>query len=129
MQSLLRQIHAAVAWIFVASIIIQVWLAGMAIPQLGGSTASFATHIDFGYLMGVVALALLVTAFLTGLGRRRVLQSAGILGLYIVQTILPNIGVAAIEALHPVNAVLLFVAATVYARVVWRERAATPLVV
>jgi hypothetical protein len=125
-QSLMRQVHAAVAWIFVASILVQVWLAGMAIPQLGGGSGSFATHIDFGYLIGVVALALLLTAFPAGLGRRRTLQSAGIVGLYIVQTVLPNLGVAAVEALHPVNAVLLFVAAAMYARAVWRERAAGP---
>ena len=40
--------------------------------------------------------------------------------------LLPNIGVNAIEALHPVNAALMFVASLLYARAVWRERNATP---
>ena len=122
MQALFRQVHAAVAWLLVGSIIVQVWLAGAAIPQLGG-TGSFSTHRDVGYLIGVIALALVLTALPAGLGRRRILHSLGILGLYIVQSSLPYIGVNAIEALHPVNAAVMFVVALVYARAVWRERA------
>jgi hypothetical protein len=119
-----RQIHAVVAWLLVGAIIVQVWLAGAAIPQLGG-TGSFATHVDFGYAIGLVTLVLFLTALPTGLGRRRILQSLGIFGLFIVQSSLPFVGIGAIEALHPVNAVLMFIASLLYARAVWRERAAT----
>lgn len=122
MAPLMRQVHAWVAWLLVGSIVVQVWLAGIAIPQLGGD-GSFATHRDFGYLIGLVALVLLVTALPSGLGRRLILQSLGILGLYIVQSSLPYMGIAPIEALHPVNAVVMFVVSLVYARAVWRERA------
>jgi hypothetical protein len=119
----MRQLHAGVAWLLVGSIVVQVWLAGMAIPQLGGN-GSFVSHRDFGYLIGLIPLALLVTAALGGLGRRRILQSLGILGLYLVQSSLPYMGIAPIEALHPVNAVVMFVVSLAYARAVWRERAA-----
>ena len=125
MRPIFRQLHAAVAWVLVGSIVVQVWLAGLAIPQLGG-TGSFVTHRDFGYLIGVIALALVLTALPSGLGRRRILQSLGILGLYIVQSSLPYVGVAPIEALHPVNAAVMFVVSLVYARAVWRDRAAAP---
>ena len=124
MQSIMRQVHAGVAWLLVASIVVQVWLAGMAIPQLGGN-GSFATHRDVGYFIGLIALVLFLTALPSGLGRRRILQSLGILGLYIVQSSLPYMGMNAIEALHPVNAVVMFVVSLVYARAVWRERTAT----
>jgi hypothetical protein len=123
-QSLARQIHAWVAWLLVGSIVVQVWLAGTAIPQLGGN-GSFENHRNVGYGIGLVALLLVLSALPTGLGRRRILQTLGILGLYIVQSSLPYVGVTAIEALHPVNAVVMFVVALVYARAVWRERAAT----
>ena len=123
MQSIMRQVHAAVAWLLVGAIVVQVWLAGTAIPQLGGN-GSFATHRDVGYAIGVIALVLVLTALPAGLGRRRILQSLGILGLYIVQSSLPYMGANAIEALHPVNAVVMFVVSLVYARAVWRERAA-----
>ena len=122
MQSIMRQVHAGVAWLLVASIVVQVWLAGLAIPQLGGN-GSFATHRDVGYAIGLVTLVLFVTALLSGLGRQRILQSLGILGLYIVQSSLPYMGVAPIEALHPVNAAVMFLVSLVYARAVWRERA------
>jgi hypothetical protein len=121
-QSIARQVHAAIAWLLVGSIVVQVWLAGMAIPQLGGN-GSFETHRTFGYLIGLITLVLLLTALPTGLGRRRILQSAGIFGLYIIQSSLPYMGVAPVEALHPVNAVVMFVVSLVYARAVWRERA------
>jgi hypothetical protein len=121
MAPLIRQIHAGVAWLLVASIVVQVWLAGAAIPQLGGD-GSYDTHRNVGYLIGLITLVLFVTALPTGLGRRRILQSLGIFGLYLVQSTLPYVGVGAIEALHPVNAVVMFVVSLVYARAVWRER-------
>ena len=124
MQSVMRQVHAAVAWLLVGAIVVQVWLAGMGIPQLAGSGASFETHRNVGYLIGLVTLALLLTSLPTGLGRRRILQTLGIFGLYIVQSSLPYVGIGAIEALHPVNAVVMFVVSLLYARAVWRDRAA-----
>jgi hypothetical protein len=121
MRSIFRQIHAAVAWLLVGSILVQVWLAGSAIPQLGGN-GNFEMHRNVGYTIGLITLVLFLTALPTGLGRRRILQSLGILGLYIVQSSLPYMGLNAIEALHPVNAILMFVVSLVYARAVWRER-------
>ncbi|HUQ43676.1 MAG TPA: DUF6220 domain-containing protein [Candidatus Limnocylindria bacterium] len=130
MQQLFRQAHAAVAWLLVGSIVVQVWLAGSAIPQLGGN-GSFATHRDFGYLIGLITLVLFVTSLPTGLGRRRILQSLGIFGLYIVQSSLPYMDpeLSAVAALHPVNAVLMFAVSALYARAVWRERGMAPVAV
>jgi len=121
MTQVARQIHALVAWLLVASILVQVWLAGAAIPQLGGN-GNFETHRNVGYGIGLITLALFLTALPSGLGRRRILQSLGILGLYIVQSSLPYMGANAIEALHPVNAIVMFVVSLLYARAVWRER-------
>ncbi|TMB74727.1 MAG: hypothetical protein E6J52_10510 [Chloroflexi bacterium] len=120
---MLRQVHAWVAWGFVAAIVIQVFLAGLAIPQLGGN-GNFGTHQGFGYLIGLIALALVVTAVVARIGRRRILQSVGLLVLYVVQTILPNLdpGLSVGAALHPVGALLLFALGTWYAWTVWRER-------
>ena len=121
MRQVARQVHAGVAWFLVGSIVVQVWLAGIAIPQLGGNS-NFENHRNLGYLIGLMSLVLVLTALPTGLGRRRILQSLGILGLYVVQSSLPYMGLNAIEALHPVNAVVMFLVALVYARAVWNER-------
>lgn len=125
MNPMLRQVHAWLAWAFVAAIVVQVFLAGLAIPQLGGN-GSFETHAGFGYAIGLVALALVIAAVAARAGQRRILQALGLLGLYIVQTILPNLdpGLSFAAALHPLNAMVLFVLSIWYARQVWRERGA-----
>ncbi len=125
MKSVLRQVHAWVAWVVVGAIVVQVLLAGLSIAQLGGS-GSFVTHVDVGRIFGIVFLLLVVTALLAGAGRRRVLQAAGLLGLFVVQSFLPYmdeaLGLPIVAALHPVNALVMFGLAVLYARAVWRER-------
>ena len=124
MNQTLRQVHAWVAWAFVATIVIQVFLAGLAIPQLGGN-GNFGSHQGFGYSIGFVALALALSAVAARAGRRRILQSLGLLVVYVIQTVLPNLdpGLSIAAALHPVGALILFGLGTWYARQVWRERA------
>jgi hypothetical protein len=123
MQSVMRQIHAAVAWLLVAGIVVQFWLAGRAIVQLGGN-GSFGTHQGVGLLVGLITLVLFLTSLPTGLGRRRILQSLGFVGLFVVQSSLAYMdpGLPAVAALHPVNGLLMFVLSLLYARAVWRER-------
>lgn len=120
---MLRQIHPWVAWAIVGLIVVQVFLAGLAIRELGGS-GSFATHRDVGYALGLAFLILVVTSL--GSGGRRIRQSAGLLVLYVVQSVLPNLdpGLSFAAALHPVNAAVMFALSTWYARTVWRERTA-----
>ena len=118
----LLRVHAAAAAIFVVAILVQVFLAGLAIANLGGS-GTFSTHIEFGYTwMGLAALALLVTVFLARRPRRDVGIVVAIIVLYVVQTVLPAFksSLPAIAALHPVNALVLFVVALWYARRLWQ---------
>lgn len=120
----LRTVHGVVAWAVVAAIVVQVFLAGLSVAQLGG-TGSFVTHVDVGRIFGIVFLVLLVTAAIAGTGRRRIGQAAGLLGLFVVQSFLPyadDAGLPAAAALHPVNALVMFVLAIWYARTVWSER-------
>lgn len=48
MQSIARSVHLAVAWLLVAGLLVQVFLAGLRVFR---GPASFATHRDFGYLL------------------------------------------------------------------------------
>lgn len=124
MGSALRQLHAIAAWVFVGTIVVQVFLAGAAIANLGGS-GNFATHIDFGYTaVGLASLAVLLTAAAARLPRRETGITLGLLVLYIIQTALPafRTSVPMAAALHPVNAMLLFGLAVWYAFRAWRGR-------
>ncbi|HXI79830.1 MAG TPA: DUF6220 domain-containing protein [Verrucomicrobiae bacterium] len=115
---LLLRLHAAAAVIFVAAIIIQVFLAGAAIANLGGS-GNFESHIEFGYTwVGLASLALVLTALAARRPRRDVAIVIGVLVLYIVQTLLPGARASLpwVAALHPVNALFLFAIAIWYAR-------------
>ncbi len=114
----LRRLHQVAALVFAAAIVIQVFLAGAAIANLGGS-GDFAMHREFGYTaIGLAWLALL----LTGIAARRPRTDIGftilLLLLYIVQTMLPDLRSSAplLAALHPVNALFLFGLAAWYAR-------------
>jgi hypothetical protein len=118
----LARIHAVAAVVFVAAIIVQVFLAGLAIANLGGS-GDFSTHIEFGYTwVGLASLAVLVTAIAARRPRREIGITFAMLLLYIVQTMLPaaRASLPWVAASHPVNALLLFGLAVWYARRAWR---------
>ena len=121
-----RRLHAWAAILWVVAIIVQVFLAGQAIGNLGGS-GDFATHQGFGYTMGIVQLIALILAFPARMSSRDKAISGGLLLLYIVQTILPPLRSTApiIAALHPLNAMVLFTLSIWYARHAWRVAAAT----
>lgn len=118
----LERVHAAAAALFVVAIVVQVFLAGAALANLGGS-GNFATHIEFGYTGIFIAwLILLVTAIAARRPRSEIGVTLILLAIYIVQTILPSFKSSApwVAALHPVNALFLFALAAWYARRAWR---------
>ena len=119
---LLVRLHVVSAVILVVAIVVQVFLAGAAIANLGGS-GDFTTHREFGYTwVGLASLAVVLTALAARRPRFDVGIAVGLLLLYIVQTMLPNAraSVPWVAALHPVNALFLFAAAVWYARRMWR---------
>ncbi len=103
-----RRLHPWLAWLFVVAVLVQVFLAGLAIF---GATSGFALHIEFGYtVIGLLTLGVLLTAVAGGLPRREIGLSLLLLVLYVVQTALPAARASApvLAALHPVNAIVLF---------------------
>jgi Family of unknown function (DUF6220) len=113
-----RRIHAGLAWLFVAAVLVQVFLAGLGIFD---KTFGFDAHIEFGYTaIGLIALAVLLAAIFARLPGREIGWSLLLLVLYVVQTILPSLRSDApfLAALHPVNAIVLFALAGIIA---WRS--------
>jgi hypothetical protein len=102
---LARNALAALAWLFIALLTIQVFLAGVGLFGAG----RMSTHVDFGYTISGVPLLLLIAATV-GRAGRLIGMSAVLLVLAFVQTSLPYFrdDLPFIAALHPVNALALF---------------------
>jgi uncharacterized protein DUF6220 len=102
-----RLVYAGLAWLFVAAIVFQVFLIGLA---LFDEPSYRQTHAGVGFLIFFVVLALLIAALVARPGRRDVGLVALLVVLYVVQVSLPGFRTdyPAIAALHPVNALLMF---------------------
>jgi uncharacterized protein DUF6220 len=111
----LRYAHLVFAWLFLASLVYQVYLIGL---HLFAGTSTQA-HIEFGYSWpGLLALLVLISAIAGRLPGRTIGWSAALFVDYIVQTFLPGLRESSpgFAALHPVNALLLFWIAIVVIR-------------
>ena len=100
--------YAAFAWIFVVTLVIQVFLIGLA---LFDDESFRETHRQFGFTaVGLSSLLLLIFGLLARPGRREVGLLVGVFVLYIIQTSLPGLqeSYPVVAALHPVLALGLF---------------------
>jgi Family of unknown function (DUF6220) len=117
-----RIAHLAAAWLFVGGVIVQVFLAGLALFAEGG----FANHVAFGYsAFWIVAILIPILAIGARLPTGDIGLSILLLALFIPQCLLPPLarsgGPGIIAALHPVNALLLFALAIVIGQRAWRR--------
>lgn len=123
MRSIARTVHLALAWLLVAGLIVQVFLAGLGVFK---GPASFETHRGWGYMLELLPLFLLIVGLVARLGRRPALLAAGIFGLFILQSVFVALRESSpeIAALHPVNGFLITFLAIVLARDAWLARGA-----
>ena len=110
----IRYISAFVAVGFVLGIAAQVFLAGMFLFADGLR----ATHVDFGYALTLVPVAIVALALAARAGRRTIGLSVALLLVAWLQPTLVYFrsDVPIIAALHPVNALVLFGMGVVVAR-------------
>ena len=101
---LARSAFPVLAWGFLGLLAIQVFLAGVGLFGAG----TIAGHRDFGYLLSLLPVILLVTAAIARAGRL-VWVTGALLVLSFVQTLLPLLkaDLPYVAALHPVNALVL----------------------
>jgi hypothetical protein len=113
--SSVRFAFAAVAWLFLACVVVQFFLAGLGVFA---GAENFEVHRQFGYLFGWLPVIMLVLAAVARLGRRWIGLSALLFFLFIMQSVFVVLrdSLPAIAALHPVNAVAIFFIAQHVAR-------------
>jgi hypothetical protein len=117
----------ALPWVsgfFVACALLQVFLAGLGVFD---NPASFLTHRDFGYTIGMLTLVILVLAIVGREPRRVIGLSALLLAQFALQSIfiLQRGSLNAVAALHPVNGFLIILVAVAITRYAWIESRAT----
>jgi hypothetical protein len=126
-QRAVRVAFALVAWLFVIAIVYQVFLAGVGLFVPGVDTFSY--HRDFGWLLQLGPLPLLLLAWAAGAGRSTVWLGAALVVLVPLQPLLAwaRLDLPFLAALHPVNAVAIFwLAATITRRATARARQPIP---
>ena len=102
-----RYAYLGLAWLFLAGVVLQVFFIGLA---LFVGSENFALHRDFGYILQLVPLLVLVAALLARAGRTRILHAVSLLAVFIVFPTLPLFreSVPVIAAFHPIGALLGF---------------------
>jgi hypothetical protein len=108
-----RYLYALLASVFVAGVVAQVFFAGM-----GAFGADWSWHASFVHLLELLPLLMVPVAFVGRLPWGLRLMPLGLLILIGAQYAFANSAVPA-AALHPVNALLIFLVGLFVARRAW----------
>ncbi|MDR9852220.1 DUF6220 domain-containing protein [Paenibacillus sp. VCA1] len=103
----MRLAYKAMVWLFAIGIMIQIFLAGLA---LFWNSAQWASHIGFSRVLIILPVLIFAFSFIAKLPRSLCLHSAGLIALVVLIAVcakLPS-GVGYLSALHPVLAIMLF---------------------
>jgi hypothetical protein len=102
-----RFAYVGLAWLFLAGVVLQVFFIGLA---LFVGSENFALHRDFGYILQLFPILVLVAALLARAGRTRILQTVSLVAVIIVFPTLPALrdSLPVLAAFHPIGALLGF---------------------
>ncbi|TMV44808.1 hypothetical protein FE783_31215 [Paenibacillus mesophilus] len=105
-----RIVFKLLAWIFAACILIQVFLAGLALFQ---NPDQWASHTGFSRFLIIPPILMLVTSFIARLPGSFRLSSAGLIGMLILMAVTAKLSteMGYLSALHPVIALMMFMGA------------------
>ena len=122
-----RYAYTAVAWLFVIGILTQVFLVGL---SLLGRQPSWQIHMGLGHTLGILALLLVVLAYVGALPhpfKRLTWLTFAIYILLADVVIFLRQSAPVVAALHPVLAVTLFALTSSLAIRAWRFVRALPV--
>lgn len=124
MRPIARTVYVVLTWVFVVGLLVQVFLAGRGVFD---NPLLFDTHRDFGFLLEIVPILLLVVGLIAGVGRRLSAFAIVAFLLFLLQSVLvvARESSPTIAALHPVNGFLILLIAIEIAREARHLRTAT----
>lgn len=102
-----RYLFLGLVWVYLAAIVWQTFLAGIALFSPG---SDFETHRSIGYLLHLVPALLVVVAVVGRVGSRLIWWTVALLVVQGVQPLLPMLrgDLPWAAALHPVLALVIF---------------------
>lgn len=103
-----RYAYVALAWIFLAALVVQVFLAGLG--MFSTDPRDISLHVDLGWILHLAPILVLVAAAVGRVGRATLLWVGALLVSVLVQPFLALADDTSVvlAALHPVNALLMF---------------------
>jgi hypothetical protein len=115
---LARRLHLIVAVLFVAGVVVQVFLAGMGVFD---SPADFDTHRNWGYMLEILPILMLVLSAIGRLGRRQAIFAVVLFLMFLLQSVLVAMRVdyPVVAALHPLNGFAILLLGVIAARHAW----------
>jgi len=110
-----RFAFVALAFAFAAGIVLQVFFIGLG---LFVGSENLGLHRDFGWILHLAPLLILVAAAAAGAGRTRILQAVALVVVVWIVPILAAVrtDLPLVAAFHPVGALLAFALSLVVAR-------------
>jgi mercuric ion transport protein len=120
-RSAARAAFPFVAGLFAVCAIIQVFLAGLGVFD---DASAFVTHRDFGYMISLLPIVLVVLALVGGMPRRYAGLSALLFVLFLLQSVFVQMrdSMPAVAALHPLNGFLILALGILLAWQSWQAR-------
>jgi mercuric ion transport protein len=120
-RSTVHTVLIAVAALFAACCVLQIFLAGLGVFERG---SAFITHRDFGYLFGILTLAIPILAVIDRSPRRQIAIAIALIVLFALQSVFVAMRTDApvVAALHPLNGFLITMLAIEFTRYAWVTR-------
>jgi FlaA1/EpsC-like NDP-sugar epimerase len=114
-RSYARAAQPWIAWLFVACVVVQVFLAGLGIFE---NASQFAVHRDFGYTFSLLVLVLVILSIAGRMRREVIGLSLFLVVLIVLQSVFVQLRTTQpiVAALHPVNGFLIGLVGIVLAR-------------
>lgn len=102
-----RYVYLGLVGLYLAGILVQVFLAG---TGLFGAAKDFEPHIGLGWILHLVPVLLLIAAAVGRVGRQLLWWTTALLLVQFIQPILPSLraDLPWAAALHPVLALIVF---------------------
>lgn len=103
------------AWLFVACVLVQFFLAGLGVFA---GDSNFELHRTWGYTFGYLLIFMVIAGLVGRMPRAAWAAPLGVMVLFALQSVFVALrtGAPVIAALHPVNALAIFAAAWWIAR-------------